>query len=255
MDRDNKGLNINKGRYLKALAGLLIFAFLVIIAADKWQGARDIDYRKEKNKAVFYINKEKVTLADMAYLITLEERRTEDQAVIYSPDAPKDYWNSRNKGLILSASVKKTTLQMAEHDAVMYRLAKRAGIKLTDKEKKEVQNTINDFWDDLYDIQTERLYTSKEKVNTEIMHTAIVQKYQAKLADKAGVTFVRYGYSGDHYLDLVKKKKIKIKVNNGLWNRVRIGEVTLHHTKVNYVHRGSKIRFDINDLMDLFKKE
>lgn len=255
MDNDKKGLKIKRGRYLKALAGLLIFAFLIIVATVKWQNANKIDYSKEKNEAVFYINKEKVTLDDMAYLIMLEERRTEEQAMIYSPDAPKDYWNSRNKGRILSASVKKTTLQMAEHDAVMYRLAKKAGIKLTDKEMVEVQNTINDFWDDLFDIQIDKLYTSKEKINTQIIHTAIAQKYQSKLADESDVTFVRYGYSGDHYLNLLKKKNIKIKVNKRLWNRVRMGEVTLHHTKVNFVHKGSKIKYEMNDLVDLFKKE
>ena len=65
--------------------------------------------------------------------------------------------------------------------------------------------------------------------------TAIAQKYQKMLAEKKKISYARLSYGGDIYENMLKEHKVR--VNKRLWNRVIMGEVTLRHHKVNFVHK------------------
>ncbi|MCR4782497.1 MAG: hypothetical protein K5851_07135 [Lachnospiraceae bacterium] len=225
---------IFKSKYLKALIiGLLVFAFLVYGGYDRWRKSRVLDYRADRDYAFVHVNKEPITLGDVAYLIMFEEKRTEEQARVYNPRSPKDYWNTSDKGKILSIRVRNTILDMAVHDKIMYDLAIKDGVTLDEKDEKALKNTISDFWDDLYEGQEENCYVSKKVINEEIRKAAIVAKYQMKLAKEAKVNDVRFNYEGEEYQKILKKYKVK--VDKSFWRRVRVGEVTLDHDRVNYV--------------------
>jgi hypothetical protein len=227
------GKKILTSKYLKVVIVLLIFAFLLRAGYDKWRDSQPIDYAKDKNEAVATIDGKPVTLGDMAYLIMLEERRTEEQARVYNPASPKDYWNTSDKGKILSIRIRNTALDMCIHDKIMYERATKAGVELNAEEKETVKNAQTDFWEDLFDGQEENAYVSKETINRQIYKAAVVTKYQRILAKKAKINQARYGYEGDKYKEILEDYKVK--VNKTLLRKIRMGEVTLLHDTVNFV--------------------
>jgi len=227
------GKKILTSKYLKVVIVLLIFAFLLRAGYDRWRDSQPIDYAREKGTAVATIDGKSLTLEDMAYLIMLEERRTEEQARIYNPASPKDYWNTSDKGKILSIRIRNTTLDMAIHDKIMYERASKAGIKLNAGEMKTVKNAQTDFWEDLFDGQEDNAYTSKETINSQIYRAAVVTKYQRILAKNAKINQARYGYEGDKYKEILEDYKVK--VNKTFLRKIRMGEVTLVHDTVNFV--------------------
>lgn len=135
----------------------------------------------------------------------------------------------------MSAKVKKETLELIIHDAIIYKLAKENKVELNLKEQEYFSDKRKDFWDDLYEEQLENLYTTRANVNIAMKKTAIAQKYQKMLAEKKKISYARLSYGGDIYENMLKEHKVR--VNKRLWNRVIMGEVTLRHHKVNFVHK------------------
>lgn len=230
---ENKIFKNNKSKYFKIVAAILVFAFIIYVAYDKLANIGTIDYRKYNKRVVLTVDGEEVTFSDMAYYFLRRERDVEEEAIVYNPSSPKDYWNTRNKGVILSAKIKKDTLDMVIHDTIMYNLSKKAKVKLNLREQTFFYNERADFWDDLFDAQLENLYTTRAVVNITMKKTAISEKYQRTLAKKMGISYERLSYGGDKYKKMLQDHHVK--VNKRLWQRVVLGEVTLRHHTVNFV--------------------
>ncbi len=179
------------------------------------------------------VDGEPITFSDLAYIILEEEKRTEEQARIYNPDSPKDYWNTNDKAKILSVRVRNTAIDMAIHDRILYKMAKKEKVTLNEEEEEILKNKQIDFWEDLYDEQIDNLYVKKSVVNAELRKVAIAAKYQQMLAMKAKVNSARFSYEGDKYKEI--KAKHKIKIDKSLVKKIVMGEVTLRHTNVNFV--------------------
>lgn len=234
-------MNINnhsknkKGKYLKIVITFLVFAFIIYVGYDGLSNKGKIDYKRDRNKTVLTIDGENITFSDIAYYFLRKERDIEEEALIYNPSAPKDFWNTQKHGIILSAKVKKETLELIIHDAIIYKLAKENKVELNLKEQEYFSDKRKDFWDDLYEEQLENLYTTRANVNIAMKKTAIAQKYQKMLAEKKKISYARLSYGGDIYENMLKEHKVR--VNKRLWNRVIMGKVTLRHHKVNFVHK------------------
>ena len=66
------------------------------------------------------------------------------------------------------------------------------------------------------------------------MLAAIAEKYQNKLAQENGPSQAAYKYDG-YYYSLIRDEH-DIKINKKLWDRFVLGDVTLVHTKINYIN-------------------
>ena len=98
-----------------------------------------------------------MTLKDIAFYVAYEEKTVQEQAILYNPDNPRQYWNVYTDGQFVKLTAKQAALDMAVHDEIFYQMAVAEGMKLDVTEQEYLENDESDFWSDLTDWQREQL--------------------------------------------------------------------------------------------------
>lgn len=226
-----------KKKNIAILAG--IAAAAVVILFISYEEKKPIDYEEHSSDTAVTVDGEVMTLSDVAYYVLYEEKTIEEQAEVYNPENTKDYWNLHVDGMFISDEAKNTAIGMAIHDRIFYNAAKKRGMKLSQAEKTALKNSIQDFWMDLLDEQQKNIPTTDEEINQTIEEMALAQKYQTWIAKKHNRTYHEYDWDGYDYKQLLEKSHT-VKINRRIWNRVRMGEISVHHTRVNYINGYTK---------------
>ena len=221
---------------LVKLIGILlcvgIFVYALISMGD---GRGPLKYNEHLEDTVVTIDEETVTFEDLAFYILFEERKVEEQAKVYNRDYTKDFWNLYTNETFIQNASKDAVIDMAIHDHLFYQLAVAEGLDtLSDEEETELSYAINDFWEDLLDIQWEKLPCEEETINQQIRIAAIAEKYQDYLAEEKGPSQAAYKYDG-YYYGLIRDEH-SVKINDKLWDKFVLGDITLKHTKINYIN-------------------
>ncbi len=210
--------------------GVIVYAFLTMNT-----GRGPISYQDHLEDVAVTIDGKPVTFQDLAFYILFEERKVEEQARIYNPDSTKDYWNLHTNDTFIQEEAKDVVMGMAIHDHLLYQLAVSEGMdKLTAGEEDELQFAITDFWEDMLDQQWEHMPCDKAIIEDQLRVVAIAEKYQNHLAKEQGPSQAAYKYDG-YYYSLIRDEH-KITINKKLWNRFVLGDITLKHTKINYIN-------------------
>lgn len=203
------------------LMSVLVFAF----AARDNKMKAEIVYAKALDESVMTIDEKAVTLGEIAFYVAYEEKTVQAQALIYDPENPNAYWNIHEHGEFIGAAAKRTVIEMAAHDIIFYEMASAEGITLTEEEEAYYKNEAYDFCSDLEEAQLEALGVT-EDVLYETMHKiAIANKYQSILCEMEDVAYEAYDFDGEAYLTL--KESHEIMINEKIWDRVDVGDVTL----------------------------
>lgn len=204
-----------------AIAGM----FLYMLFNDR--NTEYIDYSEHLGETIATVDGEIITMEDLAFYIVFYEGKTENMAKIYDRKDTLKLWNTHINGDFLRLDTKDSIINNAIHDRIYYDLAQQEGIELTSEDEEALEFFIIDFWEDVLDEQYENLPISKDIINEQIRKACIAQKYQDKLATEIGPTFAAFSYDGYYYEQELKEHKVIIK--NKLWDRLRIGSVTLGH--------------------------
>ncbi len=219
-----------KSMVLVICVGVILYAFLAM-----GTGRGPLDYNEHLEDTAFTVDEKNVTFEDLAFYILFEERKVEEQARIYNKEYTKDYWNIHTNDKFIQSEAKSVVLGMAVHDHLFYQLAVAEGMdELTDAEEKELEGSIADFWEDMLDIQWERLPCDEATINNQIRIAAIAEKYGNHLAKENNTSQAAYKYDG-YYYSLIKDTH-NIKLNKKLWNKLVLGDITLTHSKLNYIN-------------------
>ena len=174
------------------------------------------------------VNDQKLTLKDAAYYVAYEEKTVEEQAVVYDPDNTNKYWNLHIDGEFVRVAASNAVVNMLIHDEIFYELAVDDGIELTQEDIDAYENSESDFWSDLTDIDGQSaLGITEDDLKETMKKAALAQKYQEIYAQLQNAETTDYDVSGDGYKELLEKTDYKI--NEKLWDRVDIGNVTLSH--------------------------
>ncbi len=209
-----------------------VFGYALISVCD---GRGPISYNEHLQDTAVSIDGEPVTFQDLAFYILYEEEKVEEQARIYNPDYTKDYWNLHTNDTFIQEEAKDVVLGMAIHDHLLYKLAVEDSMdSLTASEEEDLEYRQTDFWEDLLDVQWEKLPCDREIINEQIRMAAIAEKYQNKLAKENGPSQAAYKYDG-YYYSLIRDEH-DIKINKKLWDKFVLGDVTLKHSKINYIN-------------------
>lgn len=214
---------------------LVVVLTLTYVAFISYQRRTPMNLRNHKNETVVRIDGDILTVKDMAFYIMYEECRVEQEAEIYNSKSTKDFWNIHTNGYFMSAQAKKAALGMAIHDRIFYEEAVKNNIVLSSTEKKELENSKTDFWEDLYEEQKKNMLASREEINRTMYEIALAEKYQLALAKEKGFTYHSLDWNGYDY-EQIEKNCHSVKVNSSFWHSVVFGEITIHHDKVNYIN-------------------
>ncbi|MGN0240698.1 MAG: hypothetical protein ACI4CS_03335 [Candidatus Weimeria sp.] len=219
------------GKIRKALPWFIAACvFLVII----WLGVKsgiernsDFIYKDHLSDTAVTVDGKAMTFKDLAFYVVYEEYQVQKSAYAYDYDKPQNYWNSHVNGKFISIEARNTAMDMAVHDRILLTMAQSDGVVLSTDERKELENRRTDFYEDLYDDQTERLPVSYSTLNSAMEDIAVVEKYQTQLAKEQNDTYASFGYEGKNYRAILKKHSVE--VNKKLWSKVPMGRVTLNN--------------------------
>lgn len=219
-----------KPMVLLICVGVMLYAFLTM-----GNGRGPLDYWEHLDDTAFTIDDEEVTFEDLAFYILFEERKVEEQARIYNKDYTKDYWNIHTDDKFIQTEAKDAVLNMAVHDYLFYQMAVDEGMdKLNGVEQIELEGSISDFWEDMLDVQWEHLPCDEETINNQIRIAAVAEKYGDYLAKENNTSKASYRYDGYYYSQILEKHNLK--VNNKLWKKLVLGDITLAHGRINYIN-------------------
>lgn len=191
-------------------------------------------YQEHLEDVAVTVDGTKLTMQDLAFYILYEEGQVEQQAMVYNADNTRDYWNLHVDGVFIRESTKTAIMDMAIHDQLFYQFAKERHIALTRNEQKYADNMMADFWMDLLDGQQQKMGVSDEYINASMQKMALAQKYQRKLAEENQQSYASYNWDGYSYKQLLETRDVKI--NERLWDRVTVGDISLVHDRVNYIN-------------------
>ena len=226
-------MRINK--LVKPIVLILCVAVMVYALLTMGNNRAKLDYQEHLEDTAVTVDSEEITFQDLAFYILYEEGKIEEQARIYNPDYTKDYWNLHTNDTFIQLEAKEVVLGMAVHDHLFYQMAVAEGMDtLTDEEEQKLEYRITDFWEDLLDIQWEKLPCSEETINEQIRLAAIAEKYQNYLAEELGPSQAAYKYDGYYYQQIMEQHQVK--TNDKLWDRLVLGDITLSHGKLNYIN-------------------
>ena len=226
-------MRINK--LVKPIVLILCVAVMVYALLTMGNNRAKLDYQEHLGDTAVTVDSEEITFQDLAFYILYEEGKIEEQARIYNPDYTKDYWNLHTNDTFIQLEAKEVVLGMAVHDHLFYQMAVAEGMDtLTDEEEQKLEYRITDFWEDLLDIQWEKLPCSEETINEQIRLAAIAEKYQNYLAEELGPSQAAYKYDGYYYQQIMEQHQVK--TNDKLWDRLVLGDITLSHSKLNYIN-------------------
>lgn len=210
---------------------------VILLATANYSASskKPLVYEEHLGDVAATIDGEELTLDDIAFYVVYEEKQIEEQALIYNADSTKDYWNLHIDGVFIAADAKKAAIGMAIHDYIFYKKAVEMGMELDAEEEIYLENRIEDFWMDLFDEQLERMPTTEDKINSSIYKMALAQKYQEYIALENGRLFHEYDWDGYDYTKL-EEAEHKVKINKKVWNKVKLGDITLNHESVSYIN-------------------
>ncbi len=227
---------MEKGRKILKIILLVLCVVVLGYAFVSMHDSRGkISYTDHLSDVAVTVDDTEITFEDLAFYILYEERVVEEQARIYNPDSTKDYWNLHSNDSFIQMEAKDAVMGMVIHDYLFYQLAQDAGMDtLTAEEEQDLEFAITDFWEDMLDVQWERLPCDEETINEQIRIVAIAEKYQNYLAETEGPSIAAYKYDG-YYYGLIRDEH-NININEKLWDRFVMGDITLYHSKVNFIN-------------------
>ena len=222
-------------KLLKPTVSVLCIAVAAYALLTMGTGRGPLNYSAHLKDTAVTVDSEAVTFEDLAFYILFEERKVEEQAKIYNSDYSKDYWNLHTNDKFIQTEAKDVVMGMAVHDHLLYQLAVKDGMDtLSQEEEHALEGSITDFWEDMLDIQWEKLPCDQETINNQIRLAAVAEKYQNYLADEYGPSEAAYKYDGYYYGQMLNDHEVKI--NNKLWDKLVLGDITLQHSKINYIN-------------------
>lgn len=226
-------MRINK--LVKPIVLILCVAVMVYALLTMGNNRAKLNYQEHLEDTAVTVDSEEITFQDLAFYILYEEGKIEEQARIYNSDYTKDYWNLHTNDTFIQLEAKEVVLGMAVHDHLFYQMAVAEGMDtLTEEEEQELEYRMTDFWEDLLDIQWEKLPCSEETINEQIRLAAIAEKYQNYLAEELGPSQAAYKYDGYYYQQIMEQHQVE--TNDKLWDRLVLGDITLSHGKLNYIN-------------------
>lgn len=208
---------------LLVLAGVLIVIF--VLAAVHNKETENLIYRDSLSLTAATVDGQVLTLRDLAFYIAYQELKVDEQARIYDPDHPSNYWNAHTNGEFLRVTARKAAVDMMIHDYVYSREAATKGIALDPEEEAMCDSSAYDFWSDLTENQREALGIPEEQVYTVCRQIGLAEKYLMELSEENDRDLAVYETGGKAWEE--KRDAMDIQTNEQVLKRIQMGQIIL----------------------------
>ncbi len=227
-DKKKKNKDLSKW-YLIAIVAIIvsIVAFAVIRSENKKNNA--FVFQENLDENVITIDDTNIKLKEAAYYIMVIESNVNEFALEYDTKNPYAYWNLYlNDGTnsnFLRVEAKQNALDACIRDGIYYEEAKKQGIKLDEKEKKQCGEDAESQFNVLTGKQQQVTSYKLADMYSIIVKIAIIKKYMSILMDE-GYTEEELDFGGDYYEDV--KSGYNVEINNDIWDEVNLGKLTIN---------------------------
>lgn len=222
--------------------GLLIFLLVAgfLLAAGFgsvcYKQAHPFVYEDHLSDVVVSVDGRDVTLRELGCYIYVVEKFVDEQARLYNPSNPSEYWDRRFSAGLKSAFV----VDMASSavygtcvcDLIYESMAEEAGFSLSDKQEEKARQAAKDIWQEMSDAQKEKTGMTREMLETferrKILVAAYAKEYIRDLdfTGYAGNPQQLISYDGDYYQKEILPHHT-VRYHNSCKNQIEIGQVTL----------------------------
>ena len=150
---------------LRTTLVLLVLVMATGIAAYKQQVQRTkLVYADSVDLIVLTVDDNEISLREMAFYIAYQEKKVQQDALVYDSEKPEKYWNAYTNQHFVRKVAEDAVIDMAVHDEIFYQMAVAEGILLDEAEEVYLANEIGDFFMDLSEEQFLRLGVEKSDI-------------------------------------------------------------------------------------------
>ena len=215
---------------LKTTLVLLVLVVATGLAAYRQQVQRTrLVYADSLDMVALTVDGEEIDLRDMAVYVALQEKKVQQEALVYNPDKPESYWNAYTNQHFVRAVAENAIKDMAAHDEIFYRMAVSEGVELSESEEVYLANELIDFFMDVSDEQMAQLGVEDADIESGMYKIALANKYQSIFAQMEGVAYEEYDYTGALYEALLSGHEVSMEKE--VWNRIAVGNITVNYKK------------------------
>ena len=215
---------------MKTTLVLLVLVVATGLAAYKQQVQRTrLVYADSLDMVAMTVDDEELDLRDMAVYVALQEKKVQQEALVYNPDKPESYWNAYTNQHFVRAVAENAVKDMAVHDEIFFRMAVEESLELDDAELLYLENEMTDFFMDVTEEQMAQLGVSDEDVRNGMHKIALANKCQSILAQMEGIAYEEYDYTGAAYEVLLSGHEVSIEKE--VWSRIAVGNITVNYKK------------------------
>lgn len=198
------------------------------LAAYKGQVQRtDLVYAESLEKAALKVDEEELTLRELAFYVAYQEKKVQQEALVYDSEKPEKYWNAYTNHNFVRSVAEKAVREMAVHDEIFYQMAKADGLALDETEEAYLKNEEADFFMDVSKEQLQQLGVTETDIVSSMRKIALANKYQSILAQIEDVEYESYDYTGAEYEVLLADHTVK--TYEEVWERISVGSITVNY--------------------------
>ena len=220
-----RGISIRS--IFSAFVWVAIAVMLLYLGARHYSTIQPIVYEEHLDDVAVTVDGDELTLRDLSFYVLYEEQTIESEALVYNKSNTRDFWKLHANGIFFKFAAKKYVMDMAVHDYLFYREAQNSGMTLSRDEEAALEDSYNDFLDDLFLQQKDSGIYDEAQIHDTMERIVYAEKYRAYIADCEGTTYAGYGYDGYDYGEYLKDHTVK--VNDLIWKRIAIGDNSLVH--------------------------
>lgn len=181
-------------------------------------------YAENLDRVILRTNEKDFTLRELAFYIGFQENKVNEQALIYDPEHPANYWNTHTNGIFLKTEALESAIDMMLHDWYYGKDAKAEGIVLSEEEKALTRASASDYWSDIGEEGGRALGLSASDVDGICMEIALAEKRMDELSLSSGRDRAVFESGGAAWGE--EKKALNPEIDKDLMRRIPIGTIT-----------------------------
>ena len=221
----------------KAIPALIFASCILIATAICSITLRRFDYSDHLDEVVITVDDRNITLREFGYYIYEVEAFVQNQALLYNPENPKEWWNTHFSAGMDSQFVcdyaKKVAISMCIADEIYYRQALSQGLTLSGSEEAGIMDDVMNM---LGNMDSRQLSATglDEKIIFDISKKhALASKYAEKIVKDRNLAayyeepYKEVNWDGAYFQEQILPEH-KVHTNDSVLDKIIFGKITVN---------------------------
>lgn len=228
---------MRKQKIIIIAAAVVLLAVIVGYYFYNEKNRKEFLLEEHLDETVFTVNETEITLKEVMYYIMDIEAYTNQQAIIYNPNDPTEYWSRHlsagDDSAYIHAIAKEQVYEVCIVDYLYILEAEENTFSLSDKavdtaneEALELYNSMTDKQKSSAGFELEDIEAMKQK---EMLATAYAEflANNTDWTDTVVSPATEMSYNGEFFQENILSK-YKISINKDLWEEIQLGKLTIN---------------------------